>query len=128
MVSAWGNGSEIEVEGEILRKVEKCGKDLVQWEKNVFGNVRLELSRLKKDLAKEERAAMVSENNCRARQIKKEIKVLQDRAAMMWVQRSQILWANQGDKNTKYFHSCATKRFRINSMVGIRDVGVCVEN
>ena len=44
MVSAWGNGSEIEVEGEILRKVEKCGKELGQWEKNVFGNVRLELT------------------------------------------------------------------------------------
>ena len=93
-----------------------------------FWECEIGTDRLKKDLAKEERAAMVSENNCRVRQIKKEIKVLQDRAAMMWVQRSQILWANQGGKNTKYFHSCATKRFRINSMVGIRDVGVCVEN
>ena len=55
-----------------------------QWEKNVFGNVRLELNHLKKDLAREERAAMVSGNNFRVRQIKKEIEVLQDREAMIW--------------------------------------------
>ena len=128
VVSAWGSGSEISVEGDILRKVEKCGKELGQWEKNVFGNVRLELSRLKKELTKEERITMVSGNNFRVRQIKKEIKVLQDREAMMWAQRSRILWANEGDKNTKYFHSYATKRFRKNSMEGIRDLGGCVEN
>ena len=49
--------------------------------------------------------------------------MLQDREATLWAQRSRILWANQGDKNTKYFHICATKRFRKNSMEGIRDVG-----
>ena len=123
VVSAWGSGSEISVEGDILRKVEKCGKELGQWKKNVFGNVRLELSHLKKELTKEERIAMISGNNCRVRQIKKEIEVLQDREATMWAQQSRILWANEGDKNTKYFHSCATKRFRKNSMEGIWDLG-----
>ena len=54
----------------------------------MFRNVRLELSHLKKDLAREERATMVSGNNCRVRQIKKEIEVLQDREAMMWAQQS----------------------------------------
>ncbi|XP_075636851.1 uncharacterized protein LOC142609107 [Castanea sativa] len=86
VVSAWGSGSEIGVEGDILRKVEKRVKELGQWEKDVFGNVKSELSRLRKEIAKEERIAM-------------------------------------GDKNTRYFHSCATKRFRKNSMEGIRDEG-----
>ncbi|KAK9997852.1 hypothetical protein SO802_017455 [Lithocarpus litseifolius] len=116
VVSAWGSGSEIDLKGDILRKVEKCGKKLGRWEKNVFGNVRLKLNRLKKDLAREERAAMVSGNNFSVRQIKREIEVLQDREATIWAQQSRILWENQGDKNTKYFHSCATMRFRKNSM------------
>ena len=34
----------------------------------------------------------------------------------MWAQRSRVLWANQGDKNSKYFHCCATKRFRNNTL------------
>ena len=76
VVSAWSSGSEIGVKGDILRKVEKCGKELGQWEKKNFGNVRLELSHLKEDLARKEKAAMVSGYNCRVRKIKKEIEVL----------------------------------------------------
>ena len=121
VVSAWGSGSDGSVESNILSKIEKCGKELGIWEKNVFGNVRMELNRLKNPLAKEERVAMVSGNNFRVRQIKKESEVMQDREATMWAQRSRILWANEGDKNSKYFHCCATRRFRKNSLQGIRD-------
>jgi len=39
----------------------------------------------------------------------------------MWVQQSRLLWASQGDKNIKYLHSRATKRFRKNQIGGIRD-------
>ena len=81
--SAWGSGSGLDDGGNILRKVERCGKELEHWEKNVFGNVRMELNCLKKVLAKEERAAMISGNNLWVRQIKKDIKVLQDREATM---------------------------------------------
>ena len=28
VVSAWGNGSDVGLEGNILSKVEKCGKEL----------------------------------------------------------------------------------------------------
>ena len=39
----------------------------------------------------------------------------------MWAQRSRILWARQGDKNSRYFHSCATKRYRKILIEGMRD-------
>ena len=64
---------------------------------------------------------MVSGNNIQVRQIKKEIEVMQDREATMWAQQLRVLWANEGDKNTKYFHCCASKRFKKNSMEGIKD-------
>ena len=44
VVSAWGSGSDGSVESNILSKIEKCGKELGIWEKNVFGNVRMELN------------------------------------------------------------------------------------
>ena len=44
-------------------KVERCGKELRKWDKNVFGNVRMEPNQLKKALDREERATMVSGNN-----------------------------------------------------------------
>ena len=39
----------------------------------------------------------------------------------MWAQRSRLLWARQGDKNTKYFQSCAMKRYRKNLIEGVKD-------
>ena len=48
--------------------------------------------------------AQVSGVNHRVRELKSEIGVLMDREARMWAQRSRLLWASQGYKNTKYFH------------------------
>ena len=72
----WASRSGVGNEGDILCKVEKCGKELGVWEKNVFRNVRMELNRLKKALTREERAAMVTGNNILVRQIKKKIEVM----------------------------------------------------
>ena len=41
----------------ILRKVEKCGKDLGRWNYNCFGNVRRELEKKKKLLVQAENKA-----------------------------------------------------------------------
>ena len=73
VVSAWGSGSRVNFEGDIPSKVEKCGKELGQWEKNVFGNVRLELNRLKKT-ARKERVAMVSGNKFKVDNLKKRLR------------------------------------------------------
>ena len=119
--SAWNSGGVLGSSGDELAKVEKCGKDLTWWDKNVFGNVRRELDRLKKLLTKAEFEAMVSGSNLQVLELKKEIDVLLDRESTMWAQRSRLLWARQGDRNTKYFHSCATRRYRRNKVEGIRD-------
>ncbi|KAL0006672.1 hypothetical protein SO802_008174 [Lithocarpus litseifolius] len=119
--SAWKSGSRSEDGDDKLAKVEKCGKDLTWWDKNAFGNVRRELDRLRKLLTKAKSEAMISGSNFRVLQLKKEIDVLLDRESTMWAQRSRLLWARQRDRNTKYFHSQATRRHRRNKVEGIRD-------
>ena len=76
--------------------------------------MRQELIRKKELLHKAENEAMNLGENSRVQELKVEINVLLDREARMWAQRSRLLWASQGDKNTKYFHSRATKRYRKN--------------
>ena len=119
--SAWHSGDGLRFEDDVLKKIDKCGKQLTWWDRNVFGNVRRELERLKKQLVEAKSAAMVSGENFRVRQLKKEIEVLLDRESIMWAQRSRLLWARNGDRNTKYFHSRATQRLRRNKVEGIRD-------
>lgn len=119
--ATWTSVEDLGFDDTILAKVEKCGTDLGGWNKDVFGSVRKELDRLKKNLVKAETEAMASGNNHRIWQLKREIEVLLERKAIMWAQRSRVLWAKQGDRNTKYFHSCATRRYRKNMIKGIRD-------
>ena len=63
--AAWTNGGE----DDVLKKFEKCSKDLEWWDKNCFGVVRCELEERKKMLAKVEAEAMNSGNNFRAREL-----------------------------------------------------------
>ena len=105
----------------VLKKVDKCGKELEWWNQNCFGNVRKELENKKSLLTQAELVAQESGNNQRVRELKAEIDILKEREACMWRQRSKVLWASKGDCNSKFFHSQATKRFRKNTIRGIKD-------
>ena len=63
----------------IIKKVERCGKDLAWWNRNIFGNVKLELERKQKMLVQVELEAVSSGLNCRFRELKHEINILLDR-------------------------------------------------
>lgn len=67
----------------ILRIVEKCGKKLSQWNRNVFGNVRKDLEKKKGLLIKAEREALINGSNCKIRELKAEINILLDREARL---------------------------------------------
>ena len=70
--AVWNRCDNESLEG-IVGRVEKCGRDLSWWEKNVFGNVRRELEKLKKLLPKAEEEAILRGDNTRVRELKKEI-------------------------------------------------------
>lgn len=57
---AWTSTNGFDIEGDILAKVDKCGRDLKWWNQNVFGNVHKELERLKQLLPRAESEAMLS--------------------------------------------------------------------
>ncbi|XP_030964467.1 uncharacterized protein LOC115985690 [Quercus lobata] len=67
--AAWNNSSGAEGNREILTKIEKCGKDLDWWNRNVFGNVQQELVKKKKLLLQAENEAMISGINTRVREL-----------------------------------------------------------
>ena len=66
--------------------------------------MRSELKKKRKQLVEAEKESMKTGLNFKIRELKKEICDLQDKENRMWFQRSKVLWAVNGDKNSKYFH------------------------
>ncbi|XP_075640498.1 uncharacterized protein LOC142612269 [Castanea sativa] len=110
-------------EGNILKKIEKCSKDLEWWEKTFFGNVRRDLEEKEIATYKVEAYVMRRGDNSQLRELKVEIHVLMDRETRLWSQRPRVLWLQNGDSNSKFFHNKETQRFRKNTILGINDRG-----
>ena len=88
-----------------MHKIEKCGKALMQWNKDHFGSVQALLKQKRKELIYVEKEAMRTGLNFWLLDLKKEIASLVDKEQRMWLQRSKVLWASQGDRNSKFFHT-----------------------
>ena len=97
------------------------GEELTHWSKLHFGNVRSELNLKRRLLIKAEKEALQSGDNSLVRSLKADINDLLDKESCMWLQRSKVLWAKNGDQNSKYFHRRDTQRYRKNSIVNIRN-------
>lgn len=63
-------------------------------------------------------------------QLKHEINGLLVAEEKLWHQRSQSHWIKSGDRNTRYFHSRASHRFRHNCIHGLRNSNgeICIGN
>ena len=59
----WRDEFNCDVKVQVMRKIEKCGKDLTQWSQQHFRSVRQELKEKKKQLGKAEQVAMQLGNN-----------------------------------------------------------------
>ena len=71
--AVWLSREDGEVHDHVIRKIDKCGKELRVWNWNCFDNVKMVLSRKRKELKEVEKVAMRSGNNLQVRELKKEI-------------------------------------------------------
>ena len=105
----------------IIKKVDKCGKELESWCRKNFGNVRRELEKKRRLLVQAKVQAIRGGDSKHMRQLEKEINLLMDKEVKMWAQRLRVLWLKDGDKNTRFFHSKASQRRRKNYINGLFD-------
>lgn len=107
----WSSQECLDPNTIVIRKIEKCGKELKHWSKVHFGNVRSKLNLKKRLLVEAEEEAMQSGDSAQIRSLEAEINDLLDKESCIWLQRSKVLWAKNRDQNSKYFHRRATQRY-----------------
>ena len=61
--AVWLSREDGDAHDNVICKIDKCDKELRVWNRNCFGNVRMVLSRKRKELKEAEKATMRSGNN-----------------------------------------------------------------
>ena len=104
----WLASAEENDDKMVMRKIATYGKELTRWSKECFGNIRNELAKKRRELARVKRQALQGGCAIRLVAIKNEINSLMEKEERMWRQRSRSLYLKEGDRNTRFFHYRAT--------------------
>ena len=107
----------------IKERIERCQRNLRGWNQNKFGNVAKNLKQKQDRLQQLESLNMLHDTATEISVIRKELNELYIREEIMWNQRSRVLWLQNGDRNTKFFHASASQRQRKNRIGGLMDEG-----
>ena len=121
MEDAWAYEFQGSAMNRLEGKVDRCHRNLIRWSKVAFGNVTQKLKKKKKLLALVEVEATRGGHIARVLRLNKEISKLLVKEEQMWKQQSRSLWLQEGDNNTRYFHSQASHGFRMNRIDNLDD-------
>ncbi|XP_028804443.1 uncharacterized protein LOC114759436 [Neltuma alba] len=111
-------------QGDWAENIPKFTKELVRWNRNVFGNINKRKEQVHRRLEDLNRKTTYTGSTIRLEQIRRELWVqLEEVLAqeeVMWLQKSRCNWYQHGDRNTRYFHSVANSRRRRNRIEALK--------
>lgn len=105
----------------LSRKVSHFSNVLKAWAGSRFSNLHGTIESLRSELNELLKPNQVKNNSDIISQLEHIIDKLVMQEEVHWKQRARANWLSQGDGNTKFFHSFASERKRINHIKGILD-------
>ena len=105
----------------VWHKLKECKRQLGEWSRKSFGNIKKQIERVKQKIQQAETLAIQDREHVNINGLRRELNSLLGKEEKMWRQRSRISWLAQGDRNTKYFHGRATQRQRRNHISRLSD-------
>ena len=118
-------GWSVQVQGSpmysVVQKIKNCRVSLLNWSRtHVRASPRLIASKMAR-LEQLENMPMDEYRSNEVNDLRREVNVLMEKEEIFWRQRSRVSWLSAGDRNTKFFHACASQRKRTNQINGLRD-------
>jgi hypothetical protein len=105
----------------VAQKIKNCRMHLLQWNQGqIHINPRL-IEEKKNRLAQLESSPMNEYSSSEVNTLRREVNILIEKEEIFWRQRSRVSWLKEGDRNTKFFHACASQRKKANLITGLRD-------
>ena len=119
---AWGQSSPDASMSLVAGKLKNCGDKLLSWSRQSFGSIKRSIDMKSKRLNRAELEATKGNRDAYLiRSLQTELNESLDKESQIWHQRSRALFLREGDRNTRYFHSKASQRFRRNRILGLRN-------
>ena len=116
----WREGRVSNID-DLVMELGNCGEALSKWNKKVFGNIQQHIRRKEAELNHLLTDVHVCPEITKIEECKKELNELSIREEILWRQRAKIAWLKEGDRNTRFFHSVASKRKRSNMISRLQD-------
>lgn len=99
--------------------IEACQLGLRQWARDIHNNPRKVIEKLREQLYANSMAPQTEENRTEGVALRAELEKVHSDEDIFWRQRSKVMWAREGDRNTTYFHQAATARKEKNTIHGL---------
>jgi exonuclease III len=117
------NAWDMEVYGHqkgVMGAVKGILGELVDWNRNKLGDLEKRISKIKKELEVWRKKGIGPEQVRREEILRFKLSRLEEQKELYWKQRAHVQWMKNGDRNTKYFHSAASERRKINRIKKLR--------
>ncbi|XP_042954664.1 uncharacterized protein LOC122291085 [Carya illinoinensis] len=104
----------------IEKKLQWCSRALSRWDSRRKQEAAEELKSINERL-KWEQQNEGPHNVTIIKELQKKFGLIMEQEDLKWRQRAKQVWHQMGDRNTKYFHACATQRRKRNWIKKISD-------
>ena len=125
VLEAWKEGLTSVSEYPLVSCLERCRVRLEVWNKTEFGHVGQKIAALQKHLEWLELQPASPSMIQDTKNTRMELNGWHEKEDAMWYQRSRISWYQDGDRNTRFFHTKAFARQKKNLMEGLLDSNGC---
>ena len=119
--NSWGMDIDLNTPEGVMANLSRCATELSKWSSSVFRQIPKKIQAKRNELnsltLQDKDGALITEINS----LRREINYLLDDEEIYWGQRAKAHWLKEGNKNTKYFHTQASKQCKQNTIMGIWD-------